>query len=97
MATTRRRAGDTGGRRPGEAAFAVVLGPAEVLPGRPFTDPRETEGDVLVMTRMLALEREIALTGVPTSSGRTSASRCAARPGRCSPCPTAAPCWPHVT
>jgi hypothetical protein len=68
MATTRGRASDTG-RRPAEVAFAAVLGPADVLPGRPFTDPAETEGDVLVMTRMLALEREIALTWGPDIVG----------------------------
>jgi hypothetical protein len=68
MATTQRRTDDTGGR-PGEAAYAVVLGPADVLPGRPFTDPAETDADVLVMTRMLALEREIALTWGPDIVG----------------------------
>ncbi len=68
MATTRRRA-EHGSGRPGEAAYAAVLGPADVLPGRPFTDPVETEADVLVMTRMLALEREIALTWGPDIVG----------------------------
>jgi hypothetical protein len=68
MAMTRGRTDDLG-RRQGEAAFAVVLGPADVLPGRPFTDPEETVGDVLVMTRMLALEREIALTWGPDIVG----------------------------
>ena len=68
MATTRRRA-EHGPGRPGEAAYAAVLGPADVLPGRPFTDPGETEADVLVMTRILALEREVALTWGPDIVG----------------------------
>ena len=68
MATTQRRPG-RGTTRAGEAAYAAVLGPAERLPGRPFTAPGETEGDVLVMTRMLALEREIALTWGPDIEG----------------------------
>ena len=68
MATTQRRE-QHGTGRPGDSAFAAVLGPADVLPGRPFTDPAETEADVLVMTRMLALEREIALTWGPDILG----------------------------
>ena len=68
MATTQRRE-QHGTGRPGDAAFAAVLGPADVLPGRPFTDPGETDADVLVMTRMLALEREIALTWGPDILG----------------------------
>jgi hypothetical protein len=42
-----------------------VLGPADVLPGRPFTDPERTAEDALVMSRMLALEREVARTWGP--------------------------------
>ena len=61
MATTRRMAIHEAPRG-GERAFARVLGPADRLPGRPFTDPEETESDVLIMSRMLALEREIACT-----------------------------------
>ena len=68
MATTQRRE-EHGRRRPGEAAYAAVLGPADVVPGRPFTDSGETAADVLVMTRMLALEREIALTWGPDIVG----------------------------
>lgn len=65
MATTKRRPEEHGERHAGNAPFAAVLGPADVLPGRPFTDPVETAGDVLVMERILALEREIALTWGP--------------------------------
>ena len=68
MATTRRRT-QRGSVAAGEAAYAAVLGPADRLPGRPFSDPEETEGDVLVMERMLALEREIALTWPPDVVG----------------------------
>ncbi len=68
MATTRQQAGHTG-QRPEEAAFAAALGPADRVPGRPFTDPGETEADALVMTRILALEREIALTWGPDIVG----------------------------
>ena len=68
MATTQRRE-EPGRWRPGEAAYAAVLGPADVVPGRPFTDSGETAADVLVMTRMLALEREIALTWGPDIVG----------------------------
>jgi hypothetical protein len=46
-----------------------VLGPADLLPGRPFTDPENTAEDVLVMERILALEREIALTWGPDVVG----------------------------
>lgn len=48
---------------------SAVLGPAERLPGRPFTHPEETEVDLLVMSRMLALEREVALTWGPDVRG----------------------------
>jgi len=61
MATQQRR-GDDWTRGAVRPEIAVVLGPAELLPGRPFTDPEQTAGDVLVMSRMLALEREVALT-----------------------------------
>jgi len=44
----------------GDAAFAAVLGPADILPGRPFTDPPNSAEDVLTMTRILALERAVA-------------------------------------
>ena len=40
--------------------YAALLGPAERLPGKPFTDVKETWADLLVMTAMLAGEREIA-------------------------------------
>jgi len=68
MATTERRP-QRGTRRPAEAAYEAVLGAAERLPGRPFTDPVRTEDDLLVMARMLALEREIARTWGPEIDG----------------------------
>ena len=68
MATTQRR-DHKEARRAGHPAYAAVLGPADGLPGRPFTDPENTDGDVLVMTRILALEREIALTWGPGIEG----------------------------
>jgi hypothetical protein len=68
MATTRQPTGNTD-QRPAEPAYAAMLGSADRLPGRPFTDPGETEADVLVMARMLALEREIALTWGPDIVG----------------------------
>ena len=61
MATQQRQAGR--GERPSEGpADDRVLGPAERVPERPFTDPAETETDTLVMTAMLASERRIART-----------------------------------
>lgn len=68
MATTRREAASqtAAGRRPGDE---VVLGPGDLLPERPFTDPEETMGDLLVMSRMLALEREVAHTWGPDIDG----------------------------
>ena len=68
MATTQ-RAGHGPERPEAAAAFAAVLGPADRLPGRPFTDPETTQDDVLVMTRMLALEREVARTWGPEIDG----------------------------
>ena len=68
MATTRRRE-DQGEARTAEAAFATVLGPADLVPGRPFTDPSHTGEDVLGMTRILALEREVARTWGPDIDG----------------------------
>jgi hypothetical protein len=53
----------------GRTGEAVVLGPGELLPERPFTDPEETMGDLLVMSRMLALEREVAHTWGPDVDG----------------------------
>ena len=50
-------------------AYHAVLGPDDLLPDRPFTDPEETRDDLLVMSRMLALEREVALTWGPDVEG----------------------------
>lgn len=66
MATTRRQMAQPPGGRP---ADAVLLGPADLLPERPFTDPEETMSDLLIMSRMLALEREMALTWGPGIDG----------------------------
>jgi hypothetical protein len=41
---------------------AAVLGPSDLAPTHPFAHPDETRHDLLVLSRMLALEREIALT-----------------------------------
>jgi hypothetical protein len=46
-------------RRP---AYDLVLGPTDLLPDRPFTDPAETASDVLVMSAMLSAERSVART-----------------------------------
>jgi hypothetical protein len=59
---TREQQDDRMAPRPAATAFASVLGPEDRLPDKPFTDPEETRDDLLVMSRMLALEREIALT-----------------------------------
>jgi hypothetical protein len=40
--------------------YDLVLGPSERDAGRPFTDAKETWSDLLVMSAMLAAEREIA-------------------------------------
>jgi hypothetical protein len=61
MATIERREDGEAARKT-QAAFAAVLGPADRVPGRPFTDATNTEEDVLTMTRILALEREVART-----------------------------------
>ena len=66
---TREQQDDRLAPRPAAAAFASVLGPEDRLPDRPFTDPEETRDDLLVMSRMLALEREIALTWGPDIDG----------------------------
>jgi hypothetical protein len=66
MATTRRRLTQTPAGRP---ADAVLLGPADLVPERPFTHPEEAMGDLLVMSRMLALEREVARTWGPVIEG----------------------------
>lgn len=68
MATIRRRE-DEESVRAGRAAFSAVLGPAALVPGRPFTDPRNTGDDVLTMTRILALEREVARAWGPDVDG----------------------------
>jgi hypothetical protein len=44
------------------AGFDLVLGPADVAPGRPFCDPAETDADALVMSGMLRRERAMART-----------------------------------
>jgi hypothetical protein len=54
---------------PEVAACDAVLGPDDRLPDRTFTSPEETGGDLLIMTRMLALERGIALTWGPDVDG----------------------------
>ena len=61
MATQKRRDEE---RAHGEqaGAYGAVLGPTDLLPDRPFTDPEHTAGDALVMSMMLAREREIART-----------------------------------
>lgn len=68
MAATKRRDDDEA-RQAGRPAFAAVLGPADRVPGRPFTDPLNTGEDVLAMTRILALEREVARTWGPDVDG----------------------------
>ncbi len=50
-------------------AYDAVLDPDDLLPDRPFTDPAETSDDLLVMSRILALEREVALTWGPDVEG----------------------------
>lgn len=40
--------------------YAAVLGPEDVLPERPFTDPANTEREAESMRRILAWERELA-------------------------------------
>jgi hypothetical protein len=70
MATTLPHAGhEAPDERSGGGGLAAVIGPAGRLQGRPFTDPEETANDVLVMDRMLALEREVALTWGPDIDG----------------------------
>jgi hypothetical protein len=61
MATIERHE-DGEAARETQTAFAAVLGPADRVPDRPFTDATNTEEDVLTMTRILALEREVART-----------------------------------
>jgi hypothetical protein len=68
MATIGRREDRDAGRA-GRAAFDAVLGPADRVPGRPFTDATNTGEDVLTMTRILALEREVARTWGPDVDG----------------------------
>jgi hypothetical protein len=48
--------------RSGGRSDITALGPLDRLADRPFTDPGETHGDLLVMTDMLARERTIART-----------------------------------
>ncbi len=67
MATTSGRATQRG--LEGRGAKAVLLGPGDLVPERPFTDPEETMADLLVMSRMLALEREVAHTWGPEIDG----------------------------
>ncbi len=67
MATTRRREDEAASAERG--AFAAVLGPADLVPGRPFTDPQNTSEDVLTMARILALEREVARSWGPDVDG----------------------------
>jgi hypothetical protein len=66
MATTRRQ---TAPAAAGGPSTAVALGPGDLVPQRPFTDPEETMSDLLVMSRMLALEREVAHTWGPDIDG----------------------------
>ncbi len=66
---TRARQDDRKAPPPAATAFDSVLGPEDRLPDRPLTHPEETRDDLLVMSRMLALEREIALTWGPDISG----------------------------
>jgi hypothetical protein len=68
MATRQQRDDRTAGMH-AAPAYNVVLGPGDLLPARPFTDPQETRDDLLVMSRMLALEREVALTWGPEVEG----------------------------
>ena len=68
MATQRRREDDRA-RSAQAGVYAAVLGPADLLPDRPFTDPEHTAGDALVMTMMLAREREIARSWSPDVEG----------------------------
>jgi hypothetical protein len=79
MATIGQRptTGAVAGKRP---ADAVLLGPADLLPERAFTDPEETTSDLRVMSRMLALEGEVAHTrgadvDGPAISGQTREGR----------------------
>jgi hypothetical protein len=60
MATIERHEDEEAAKQAGRTPFAAVLGPADLLPGRLFTDPLNTGEDVLAMTRILALEREVA-------------------------------------
>jgi hypothetical protein len=62
MATTRPREDEGPAGAGGHPATAMVLGPADRVPSRPFCDPTRTGEDLLVMTRILALEREVART-----------------------------------
>ena len=55
--------------RPADAVHGIVLGPDDLLPDRDFTHPQETADDLEVMSRMLAFEREIALTWGPDIDG----------------------------
>ena len=66
---TREQQDDRPAPGPAAGAFHSVLGPDDRLPDRPFTHPEETGDDLLVMSRMLALEREIALTWGPDIDG----------------------------
>jgi hypothetical protein len=66
---TKQREDDHSAGRPGPAGYAVVLGPADRVPGRAFTDPQRTDEDVLVMKRILALQREVARTWGPDVDG----------------------------
>jgi hypothetical protein len=66
---TREQQDDRPAPAAGTGAYAAVLSASDILPDRPFTDPKETHDDLLVMSRMLALEREIALTWGPEVDG----------------------------
>jgi hypothetical protein len=68
MATVTRHERDDE-EKPAGPVISAVLGPADRAPGRPFTDPQTTGADVLAMTRILALEREMALTWRPDVDG----------------------------
>jgi hypothetical protein len=66
---TQQRQDDDRAREARTGAYDVVLGPADLLPDRPFTDPEHTAGDALVMAMMLARQREVARTWTPDVEG----------------------------
>ena len=49
--------------------YQAVLGPEDVLPERPFTDPANTEREADVMRAMLEYERELARAWLEGGSG----------------------------